>query len=87
MNATGNQPGPMPSSDTLDPRIWVRIADDLRGKLAAGQIATGDLVTIARLTRQWDVCRQTAAKALHTLEQDGLLTRYPGHGYCATQRS
>jgi DNA-binding GntR family transcriptional regulator len=87
MNALQAQPRPWPDGGTADPRLWVRIADDLRGKLAAGQITAGDLVTITALTRQWDVCRQTAAKALHTLEEDGLLTRYPGHGYYATQRS
>jgi DNA-binding GntR family transcriptional regulator len=86
MNATGEQPGPLPGSTTFDPRLWVDIAGDLRGKLAAGQIAPGDPVSITDLTRQWDVCRETAAKALRTLEEDGLFTRYPGHGYCAARR-
>jgi GntR family transcriptional regulator len=64
-----------------DPRVWVRITADLREKLAAGVIAAGDTVSIARLSEEWGTSRSPAAKALRTLEADGLVRRYPGVGY------
>jgi DNA-binding GntR family transcriptional regulator len=64
-----------------DPRLWVQITGDLRDKLTSGAIATGDTVSITQLSDQWGASRQTVAKALRTLESDGLLRRYPGLGY------
>jgi DNA-binding GntR family transcriptional regulator len=64
-----------------DPRLWIRIAGDLRQAIAAGQLAPGEPVTIFPLSERWGTCRQTVAKALSTLEREGLLARYPGHGY------
>jgi DNA-binding GntR family transcriptional regulator len=64
-----------------DPRMYVRIAGDLREKLSAGVLASGDMVSITRVTLEWGVSRETAAKSLRALERDGLLTRYPGLGY------
>jgi DNA-binding GntR family transcriptional regulator len=72
---------------TADPRIWVRISADLREKLAAGVIAAGDTVPIDPLSREWGTSRATVAKALRTLEGDGLVRRYPGYGYCVLSRS
>jgi DNA-binding GntR family transcriptional regulator len=66
-----------------DPRLWVRIAADVRDKLSSGSIAAGDSVSIAQLCEEWGSSRQTAAKALRTLEDDGLIRRYPGVGYYA----
>jgi DNA-binding GntR family transcriptional regulator len=69
------------TSDTTDPRAWVRITEDLREKLRSGAIAPGDTVTIGQLSGQWGTSRSPAAKALHALEADGLVRRYPGIGY------
>ena len=69
-----------------DPRMWVRITDDLRQKLTSGTIAAGDTVSITQLSKQWGTSRQTAAKALQALERDGLVRRYPGLGYYALSR-
>jgi DNA-binding GntR family transcriptional regulator len=64
-----------------DPRLWVQITEDLREKLSSGVISAGDAMSITELSGQWGACRQTVAKALHALECDGLVRRYPGHGY------
>jgi len=66
-----------------DPRLWVRIAAGVRDKLSSGAIAAGDSVSIAQLCEEWGSSRQTAAKALQALEDDGLIRRYPGVGYFA----
>jgi DNA-binding GntR family transcriptional regulator len=64
-----------------DPRKWVRITEDLRGKLTAGVIVAGDTVSIGHLSREWRASRQTIAKSLQTLEAEGMIRRYPGLGY------
>jgi DNA-binding GntR family transcriptional regulator len=64
-----------------DPRLHVRITQDLREKLTTGVITAGGKLSITRLTQEWGASRQTVAKALHTLEGDGVLRRYPGLGY------
>jgi GntR family transcriptional regulator len=69
-----------------DPRKYVRIADDLRGKLDAGVIPPGNTVPIVPLSRQWGTSRQTVARALRVLEAEGLIKRYPGFGYCVLPR-
>jgi len=66
---------------TTDPRVYVRISEDLRAKLSSGLIAAGDTVPIDPLSREWETSRQTVAQALRVLEADGLLRRYPGVGY------
>jgi DNA-binding transcriptional regulator YhcF (GntR family) len=77
-DAADEEPGLAPPPD---PRLWVRIADDIRQAIAAGRLSAGDPVTIFPIAERWDTCRQTASKALRTLEHEGLLARYPGHGY------
>src|SRR5215472_8586059 len=66
-----------------DPRMWVRVTEDLREKLTTGVIPAGDIVVIGRLVREWGASRQTIAKALRVLEDEGMIRRYPGLGYYA----
>jgi DNA-binding GntR family transcriptional regulator len=73
--------------DDQDPRIYVRIAADLRRKIEAGELEPGQPVpSITTLTQEWGVARETAAHALTTLESEGLVRRYPGRGYYVTAR-
>jgi DNA-binding GntR family transcriptional regulator len=74
---------PPPASTTWDPRPYIRIATDLRARLHAATITAGTTLDIGHLASQWGVSRETARKALRTLENDGLIRRYPGHGYRA----
>jgi GntR family transcriptional regulator len=73
--------------DDQDPRIYLRIAADLRQRIEAGELEAGQPVpSITTLTQQWQVARETAAHALTTLEAEGLVRRYPGKGYFVLPR-
>ena len=72
-------------SDESDPRAYVRLAARLRREIAEGKLAPGNPTpSITTLSQQYGHARQTCAKALHTLEDEGLLTRIPGLGYYVT---
>jgi DNA-binding GntR family transcriptional regulator len=72
---------------TDDPRLYVRITEDLRHKISTGTIEAGTTVSITTLSEQWQACRQTVSRALRALEDDGLIKRYPGIGYYVPTRS
>jgi DNA-binding GntR family transcriptional regulator len=60
----------------------VRIAASLRQRIASGDLKAGQPApSIKTLTQDHGVARQTAAKALHMLETEGLVRRIPGLGY------
>jgi DNA-binding GntR family transcriptional regulator len=60
----------------------VRLAARLRQEIATGTLASGmPAPSITTLAKQYGHARQTCAKALRTLEDEGLLTRIPGLGY------
>jgi DNA-binding GntR family transcriptional regulator len=69
------------ASASYDPRLYVQIATDLRAKLRTGAITTGTALPMNHLARQWGASRNTVRKALRTLENDGLIRRYPHYGY------
>jgi DNA-binding GntR family transcriptional regulator len=72
---------------TYDPRLHVRVAADVRKKIAVGVLAAGDPVSVTYTAQEWGICRQTVQKVLRALEHDGLLRRYPGVGYYVLPRS
>ena len=72
---------------TTDPRVWVQITEDLRRKITGGVLKAQAPVSVGDVSQQWGVSRQTVSKALRALEGDGLLRRYPGHGYYVQARS
>jgi AcrR family transcriptional regulator len=58
-----------------------RIADDLRGRIEAGEFRPGDRLPSARaITREWAVAIATATKALAVLRDEGLTVPRPGVG-------
>ena len=60
----------------------MRIAALVRQGIAEARWRPGDPVpSITMLSQEHGVARQTAAKALRLLEDEGLLTRVPGLGY------
>jgi DNA-binding GntR family transcriptional regulator len=68
--------------DDQDPRVYVRIAADLRRRIEADELKAGQPVpSITTLCQEWGVARETAAHALTVLEGEGLVRRYPGRGY------
>ncbi len=75
----------MSISDESDPRAYVRLAARLRREIAEGKLAPGmPTPSITTLSQEFGHARQTCAKALHTLQEEGLLTRIPGLGYYVT---
>jgi DNA-binding transcriptional regulator YhcF (GntR family) len=65
-----------------DPRAYLRIATLLRGRITAGELATGQATSsITRLCADHGVLCQTAAHVLHVLRDAGLVHRVPGLGY------
>ena len=73
--------------DDQDPRVYVRIAADLRKRIGSGELRPGEPVpSITTLCQEWQVARETAAHALTMLEGEGLVRRYPGRGYYVTSR-
>jgi DNA-binding GntR family transcriptional regulator len=72
----------MSISDQSDPRAYIRLAAELRKDIAAGKLKAGEPTpSITTLSQQYGHARQTCAKALRLLVDEGLLTRYPGLGY------
>lgn len=64
-----------------DPRKYMQIANDVRMKIKAGDLKPGDQVPPLQT---FGTARQTAAKGLNVLVEEGLLIRYPGLGYYVT---
>jgi GntR family transcriptional regulator len=68
--------------DESDPRAYIRLAADLRRAIADGTYRPGSPTpSITTLSQQYGHARQTCAKALGLLVDEGLLIRYPGLGY------
>src|SRR5262249_2928639 len=60
---------------------YQRIADEIRARIAGGELRPGDPVPSARgITREWGVALATATKVLATLSADGLTRSVPGRG-------
>ncbi|MEV0598879.1 TetR/AcrR family transcriptional regulator C-terminal domain-containing protein [Streptomyces sp. NPDC050315] len=58
-----------------------QIADELRRRIAAGELSPGDRVPSTReITRQWGVAMATATKVLTELRHEGLVRAVPGVG-------
>ena len=64
----------------------MRLAARLRREIAEGTLAPGmPTPSITTLSQQYGHARQTCARALRTLEDEGLVTRIPGLGYYVTR--
>ncbi|MGW8887304.1 TetR/AcrR family transcriptional regulator C-terminal domain-containing protein [Streptomyces sp. NPDC055749] len=64
----------------IDPP-YLRIAGDIRRRIASGELAPGDPVPSTRgITQEWGVAMATASKALGALRQEGLVRVVPGVG-------
>ena len=71
--------------EQLDPRKYRQIYLAIRTGIASGDIPPGTRIpSITYLTVQYSVARGTVAKAMRDLASEGLIVRYPGHGYFAT---
>lgn len=67
---------------TGDPTKYKRLAATLRAQISTGAYQPGNPVpTITELARVNGWARQTCGHAMRLLEDEGLLTFYPGLGY------
>lgn len=75
------------SHDPRDPRIYLRIASELRARIEAGDFdSEGKIPSVRTLMQEHGVAYDTAQHAVRTLEWEGLVIRYPGRGYYVTGR-
>ena len=71
--------------DTNDPRAYIRMAALIRAQIAEGTLQPGDPTpSVYRLVQDHGHARQTCAKALRLLVDEGLAHRIPGLGYYIT---
>ncbi|MFB4424195.1 TetR/AcrR family transcriptional regulator C-terminal domain-containing protein [Streptomyces sp. QL37] len=60
---------------------YLRIAGEIRRRIASGELGPGDPVpSTRRITQEWGVAMATATKALGALSQEGLVRAVPGIG-------
>ncbi|WP_405390592.1 TetR/AcrR family transcriptional regulator C-terminal domain-containing protein [Streptomyces sp. NBC_01102] len=60
---------------------YLRIAGEIRRRIASRELAPGDPVpSTRRITQEWGVAMATATKALGVLNQEGLVRAVPGVG-------
>jgi DNA-binding GntR family transcriptional regulator len=59
----------------------MQVAAAVQAAIAAGRLTVRDPVLIADLAAEHHAARQTVAKALALLEDEGLVKRFPGYGY------
>jgi GntR family transcriptional regulator len=72
----------MSIGDETDPRAYMRLAAELRRDVKDGKLPPGKPTpSITTLSQEYGHARQTCAKALRLLVDEGLLIRYPGLGY------
>ena len=73
--------------DESDPRAYIRLAAELRRDIASGKLQPGKPTpSITTLSQEHGLARQTVAKALGLLADEGLVIRVPGLGYYVTER-
>ena len=66
---------------------YLQIAEELRRKIASGELEPGDHLPSGRqLAQDWDCAYATATKALAALRKEGLAESYPGHATVVTSR-
>jgi DNA-binding transcriptional regulator YhcF (GntR family) len=67
---------------------YLRIAADLRRRIAAGELRPGERVPSTRtLVREWGVAMATAARALSVLAEQGWVRAVPGSGTVVADRT
>ncbi|MCK7624339.1 GntR family transcriptional regulator [Streptomyces sp. RS10V-4] len=74
--------------DRSAPPPYRRIADEIRARITAGDLAPGDRVpSTRRITKEWGVAMATATKALTALGQEGVVQVVPGVGTVVAETS
>jgi DNA-binding GntR family transcriptional regulator len=67
-----------PDSGLADPRVYVRLAAEIRGHISDGRLRRAQQApSITVLCRRHGHARQTCSKAYRVLEAEGLVRRFP----------
>jgi DNA-binding GntR family transcriptional regulator len=64
-----------------DPRAFMRVYAQLKGRIESGQLAADTRLNIGLVADEFDVSRDTVQHALQLLADDGLVERYAGLGW------
>lgn len=81
-------PGRQTGSDTLIRFTGKEIADDLDRRIRTGEYGPDDRLDYGELTALYVVSKSTIQRAVGLLQDRGLVTYQPGHGwYIRTQGS
>lgn len=67
-----------------DPRKYIQIARELKKEMTMGVLEYGEIVTIAGLSKDFGVSRQTARRALKVIERDGYISACGTAGFVVT---
>ena len=71
-----------------DPRRYVRAMNFVRAKIEDGTFKPDELMPpIGELAEQTGHSRHTISKAMRLLQDEGLVIRTPGLGYCPATRA
>ncbi|WP_424891315.1 GntR family transcriptional regulator [Streptomyces sp. XH2] len=63
------------------PAPYLRIAAELRARIASGEIRTGEKVpSVRQISQEWGIATATAGKVLSVLRAEGLVRAVPGVG-------
>ena len=75
------------SDDQGDPRIYLRIAGELRRRIESGEFASdGKIPSVRTLMQEYGVARETARKAVRVLVAEGLVYVVQGRGAYVAER-
>lgn len=72
---------------TSNDPIYFQVADFARDQIKAGKLGPGAPIPLQFFCDEFDCQRQTAAKGLKIMIEEGLMALYPGIGYFVKKRS
>jgi DNA-binding GntR family transcriptional regulator len=71
-----------------DPRRYIQMMNLIRARIEDGSYKPNELMpSIQELSEQTGFSRHTIGKAMRMLQEQGLVQRTPGLGYCPTARA
>ena len=68
-------------TDVTDRLLYARVLNDLRSRIASGNLPVGDSIpSTAKLVQQYEVSTTVVRRAVETLKTEGVLLGQPGKG-------
>ena len=66
---------------------WEQIADELRARIASGELPPRTLISEVQLEAEFEVARGTVRKATAALRDEGLIVTTPGMGSFVAEKA